>query len=480
MMKQFVALMAFASFFTGGVAAQTEPSQDGYALFSQACQYHESIDFPRDSAAWVELCDVVAKGNAPTAPILELIQQEQSVFSLIEQASRTPLWELPDVTTYSASTATPYISAHLDINKIATAQANILFLEEKPVEALDFLSAFNEVGLRLNTSGTLIQALVHIAGRSMQYPAMISSIDALPDDLLADHLTRAKQQYARIPTLHQFMEGEYYMSINTAKELFNELRKDPNLQAAHNRLLKELEARGMEPEILAQLKADEILSVSQWEEQFLTILTELQSFYLSALETRPSDQFDPLDEELEERIQNIGTGVEYEAALASWNLFMTNRVADLFSVPDAERLHEQIGRAISSTLLHILMPAASKAAIMHRKFLTTERLLLVRLATRLYALKFKQVPKRLQQLVDEQLLDPDMIIDALSGKTLLLNRQDGFFAYGVERDLDDDGGTPWDNQSRSGDAVLLSLSETRQLHPAASPAASKDTIPPKP
>jgi hypothetical protein len=471
MMKRFVALIALATLFTDGAAAQTEPSQDGYALFSQACQYHESIDLPHDSAAWVELCDFVTKGSAPTANILALIQQEKPVFSLIEQASNEPVWELPDVSKYSASTTIPYISADLDISKVATAQASILFLEGKPAEALDFLFAFNEAGLRLHTSGTLIQALVYIAGRSMQYPAMISSIDALPDDLLADHLAGAKQQYARIPVLHPFLEGEHYMSINTAKGLFNELRKDPKLQAARNRMIKELEARGMEPEILAQLKADEILSVSQWEEQFLTHLSGLQSFYLSALATRPTDQLGQLDEAIEDRIQRIGTGVEYETALASWNLFMTNRVAGSFSVPDAERLHEQIGRALSSTLLHIFMPAASKAEIVHRRFLTTERLLLIRLATRLYVLKYKQPPESLQQLVDNQLLDPDMIIDELSGHPFLLNRQDGFSAYGVDRDLDDDGGTPWDNKSRSGDSILLSLSETWQRHQAASPDA---------
>ncbi len=58
---------------------------------------------------------------------------------------------------------------------------------------------------------------------------MVSSVDLLPEATLSDELVRAKEQSRQIPTVSDFLAGEHYMVVNTAKGFFTDLRKQEDL-----------------------------------------------------------------------------------------------------------------------------------------------------------------------------------------------------------------------------------------------------------
>ena len=142
---------------------------------------------------------------------------------------------------------------------------------------------------------------------------------------------------------------------------------------------------------------------------------------------------------------------------------MTNFPSGSFSLADAERLHDQVGHAICQKFLYTMMPNISGIGLQHRLYIASERLLLIRLAARVYTFKHEKSPSSLQELVDDTLLDENMIIDPVSGKTFLLKKNTAFEAYSVGRDFDDDGGVPWEYLEKSGDTILIPLKEMWKL-----------------
>lgn len=447
-------LLTGLSLMIGCSSPPTSDPTDGYTLYTDACAYHDSLGL-RHSPAEDELRGFIDKGGIPGTNAVQLLRQEQKTFSLIQEAHSRQHWELPDNTMFSAETRSPYISSWLGINRAATAQAIELYLDGKPEAAVSFLIPHNTTGLKVSKAGTLIHILVHVACRGMQYPVLASSIDELPEVSLAEELRCAKQQYEQIPTICECMVGEQFMAINTAKGLFSDLRTQ--LKPNREKMVEDLKKAGFDDKVIKQIKEEKLLSVAVWESQVLTDLGSFQAFYTNALATRPSSELNKIDDEIEERIKQIGSGLEHEAAMAAWNLYMTNQVSGSFSMPDAERLHSQVGKAISQQFLSMMMPAVGAFGTRYREFIAHERLLLIRLAVRTYVHEHGKSPSTLQQLVDDKLLTEEMILDPLSGQTFLTNMGAPLEAYSVGGDLDDDNGVPWDRKTKSGDTILITL-----------------------
>ena len=454
-MKTTIILVGL-SLIVGCTSLTSSKQDDGYALYTRACEHHDTLDL-RNSPAEGELLEFLDKGGIPGTHVIDLIKQEQNAFTLIQDAHSRQHWKLPDITTFSADTRLPYISSWLGINRAATAQAILLYRDGNPRDTLSFLIPFNTTGLRVSKAGTLIHILIHVACRSMQHPVLASSIDDLPEASLAEELSRAKEQYELIPTACESIAGDQHMAINTAKGLFSDLREQ--LKPNQRKMIQDLKTAGVEEKTLAEIEKEEVLSVADWENQVLSDLGRLQSFYTNALATRPSSELSEVDDEIEAEIEKIGSDVGYKTAMAAWNLYMTNQASGSFSMPDAKRLHSQVGKAISHQFLSMTLPAVGAFGIRYREFIASERLILIRLAIRVYAYRHGERPSTLQQLVDDQLLDGEMIMDPLSGKHFLTRNNGTFEPYSVGRDLDDDNGAPWDLKTKSGDTIMVALKE---------------------
>lgn len=210
-MKTVILLLGLGLIITGCASAPFSKPDDGYAFFTQACEYQESLELKRDSPIQDELRTFLDKGGILSTNLLAQVQQEQKAFSLISDAHNTPYWHLPDITTFSAHTKFPSLSSWIEINRAATVQAIQIALDGKPQDSLASLVPFNTTGLKVAKNGTLIQVLVHIACRHMQYPVLASSIDDLPETSIAEELIRAKEQYGLIPTMQECMAGEQYL-----------------------------------------------------------------------------------------------------------------------------------------------------------------------------------------------------------------------------------------------------------------------------
>lgn len=88
----------------------------------------------------------------------------------------------------------------------------------------------------------------------------------------------------------------------------------------------------------------------------------------------------------------------------------------------------------------------------YREFLAKERLFLIESAQRIYRIRHGRDPETLRELVDEKLLEPEMIVDPLTGERFLRMEGGAFKAYSVGRDLEDDGGT--ERMEKDGDVWL--------------------------
>jgi hypothetical protein len=124
---------------------------------------------------------------------------------------------------------------------------------------------------------------------------------------------------------------------------------------------------------------------------------------------------------------------------------------------DAERFHRQIGQALSHAYLSMCFPTSSGIGLQYRDFIAAERLVLVRLASRLHTQRHGGPPTSLQQLVDEQWLEAEQIVDPLSEKPFLLRSGSAFEAYGVGKNFQDDQGKRWDSRVKTGDTILIPM-----------------------
>ncbi|MCK5801306.1 MAG: hypothetical protein KAI66_00670 [Lentisphaeria bacterium] len=452
-----LAIVTTLSFVLGAVACAAGKPEDGYALYVQACEHSKSLGVERYSPVWEELREFCENGGAPSSSVLKFVQREEKAFSLIAAAHGAQSWKLPDMSEQSAQTGDAHLPSWRIINRTALVSAVMLYTNGKPEDCLTFLSRFHDVGLRVSKTGTVIHMLVHAACRFRQYSVLVSAIDKLPETLLGEQFRRAMEQYARIPTVNEWMIGERYMAINAVKDFFVELREQEDVMASRKRMIQVLKDHGADRKALQRIERGESLSVSQWETQVLSDLEKLQSFYTKALTMRPSNELTQMDDEIAKRIEDTGDKKKYDISIASWYLFIAKHSSDPFSIADAERLHSQVGKMISRQLLGLLTPAAGAIGIRYREFVALERLLLIRLAARLYRTKHREGPSTLQQLVDDNLLEAEMIIDPLSGKTFLAKEGKALEPYSVGRDLEDDKGLPLN--ARTGDAILVPLEE---------------------
>lgn len=444
-----------------GLAERSAPAavvpDDGYSLFLQACELQDRLGLSTNDALCGEINDFLNTGNGPGTNVVALVQQLQPAFSKIKQVAQASAWTPPDVRSITAESDFPATRPWFTLNRAATVHAIQLLHKGKPEESLSFLAEFNEIGMKYARSGTINQTLMHIGSRSMHRPVLVAAIDALPAGSLSDVFADARRQYAQIPSMATCMIGERAMAVNTAKRLFLSLQQDEGLKALRREMIKALEQQGLDETARKRIESGEALGIAQWEEQMLGDVDRVFSVMLEGLTNGPSNQLPSLDERVEKAVAATAGELDWDEIQEGWESLATNFLFRSFSMADAERFHRQIGQALSHAYLSLWLPAPSGIGLQYRDFLAAERLLLVRLATRLHTQRHGVPPSSLQNLVDGQLLEAEEIVDPLSGKPFLLRSGSVLEAYGVGKNLQDDQGKHWDYRDKTGDTVLLPL-----------------------
>lgn len=454
-MRIWTTLLVCSALLATGVPA-AEPEGEGYRILLRACGMIEALDLGERPGVMEELTTFVDRGGEPGGELPGLMEQAREAMSLIRTTDSDTFSGLMDGLAWSASTEVPWPSHWLNLNRIATAQAILLRLDGDPGAAMEFLDPFNVVGMEIARKGPILPAMVHITVRSMQYPVLVSSIDNLPESALAGHLAVAKERYRRTPTMDGVVGGEFDFAVNTAREMFETMLAEEELAAARVEMIRTFRESGLDEEDLTRIEAGEALSLSQWESRVLDDIARIRAMYEGVISTIPSAELSRLDEAVWDDIERMGEGAAAEEWMAQWKLLVEG-AADGMSLADAEELHERIGGAISHKFLSMMPPPYGRVALRHREVVASERLLLIRLAARLHAANTGRNPESLQQLVDVGLLEGGMIIDPLSGEEFRLRTGPSFEAYGVGRNLADNGGVPWDPRTGEGDTVLVPL-----------------------
>ena len=120
---------------------------------------------------------------------------------------------------------------------------------------------------------------------------------------------------------------------------------------------------------------------------------------------------------------------------------------------------DQVGKAISQKFIEMAMLIHTGFVVNYREYVAYERLVLVRLAFRLYEAKIGKRPEQLQDLVDKKMLEREIIIDPLIIKPFIyrIGPDGNPLIYSLGRDMNDDGGVPRDWKAESGDIILLPL-----------------------
>ncbi|PHS19012.1 MAG: hypothetical protein COA78_01210 [Blastopirellula sp.] len=438
------------------------PPADGFALLLDACANYEKNELDDDIDR--ELSEFIEKGGDYSKELVQAIKDQEIAFDLLRQASQAKTWTLPDKKKFTIDTKFEYLNSIRDLIQLGTAAAIIKLQQGKPDECLKSLVPFNIVSGKIGVSGALATNYVHQSTRRYQLPVIVSAVDQLPNDKLEATLAAAKAQYVNTPDYKECFQGDYHIIKNLIKDFYSKTRAGMDEDSLHRQIIINMERTGGDKKKIEQLKAGKILSVDQWEEQTLNFFNEIHAKAIDGLENVPSKDLPALSIELLEKINSIGEGVTLKTAQTKMDFIVIKRFFGKFSIEDAEAMHENIGNILTHEFFTRFYPPYTRMIGDHREHEERERLLLVHIASRFHQAKYGSFPTSLQQLVDTKLLNAEMIVDPLSGKEYLIKQKPKFLVYGVNRDLDDDGGVPWvwnpgNNQKSSGDLLLFPLGE---------------------
>lgn len=445
-----------------------ETEADGYALLMKACQLQKAL--PEVNTSYGPMRDDLERflrfDMSPTTGIVQRVEQEAGVLSLIEQASEAQKWSPPDRQTISASTELPEIHFWSGISWWSAAQAAMELQQGHAEDALGTIGSMNRLGIRLAKEPMTVLALMHIHERRWCYPALISAVDALPVESLRSNLDSLVSQYDQISALRECFDGEYCFVSNTIhRDFFAPLYTNAELRSAQANLIAGLKRQGAESSVVQQVEGGEILSVSNWETKVTADCAAFWSKYSARALTELHTDANLIDRDMAAEINAMGTCATSSVALNIWKMAASSNE---ISVIDMSNLHTSVGTAIERELVGLLAIDFGMFARRYNEYLASERLVLVHIASRLYKAEHGRWPDRLQALVDVGLLQAGVIVDPYSGQTFLQKVNSDFVDwYSVGKDLDDDGGDISNdpNGELPGDVGLLPLQEMAPQKP---------------
>ena len=235
-------------------------------------------------------------------------------------------------------------------------------------------------------------------------------------------------------------------------EVFADLKADRNLLNAQASFVLKFQRLGVDPDLLKRILNEEVLSVRQWEERAMRDLDMVFGDHLRDVTSPDMQRVSDADRLLDLRVEVLPRVEPQATAVAAWQILLQSFATNQFPLAEAEAAHATVGAGISREILETL-PALGGVAIVWHEELAYERLLLIRMAARLYEIKHGSPPGGLDHLVRDGWLEEGMIVDPISGKPFLLRTTTPFTPYGVGRDLRDDGGVPRKKSKDSGDLV---------------------------
>jgi len=429
-----------------GDALPEEPIRDGYAAWVDFSRVVSELQGEVGQETLQLTNEAMAEARDLPPASLNQLQHLDAWWGRMENIANAAEWKGVPKEEITPSTEYPYFAGGFQGLILGTTKGYHLLSQGRVTDGIDLLLAFNRIGQRFAVSGSLIHGLVYQAARRKSYPVLMKGLADLPDEEREAYHGRFLEQYQRFPSFQEVTEGERFLFRNGVDMVIPDGGGIETLpEGAMEKLIAHLRKQGTAEDILTGIQKGEWLSSAQWRAQ---ILQEVEAFLKMAyleLEGLPTRDFSSHQDKVTERFsdeeydrrsdekRHHALSVAFEQALR----YPTH------SFPELLRIHEELGRDLTRSYLQVMPPGVHAAARHHRAFLAMEHLFLIESAQRVYVLRHKRVPQRLQDLVEAGLIAKEITLDPLTDEPF--RKMNGHQAkwYSVGPDLEDDGGSKW-------------------------------------
>ncbi len=458
------------------------PPEDGYRLFVQACGAMDAVVkrygagynsdmvcYARDG--WLPDCssDQAHDGQRkPSVKLLGCLSASGEALALLRRAADTPRWSYGPVMDLCSGGDGSFVK-RLALVRAAAGHAVRQLQTGGPVEAFNELSMTNRAIQRLSRR-SFMEFMLYQAMRGCQLNALASAVDAMPEWRVAACLETMKRQYRNCPRLSDALRGEVIFLRECFLMKVDEVVGQPTFKRALMEARIRLAAlKPATPEEARMQAEGKLFSPAEWAEGGI-VHTDAAYGRLAARadgfvgDAEGCRKFcGELAAEIRARNPRAAAGVE--DAVGSMQSGMALMMYSTLTKDKAGTLHgttAMLSAARDGGVTGILAKAADAGTIAELKrisddagevwcqwsatFMDTfprfvsdygssigrERLLLVRLAVRVYRAQTGAWPKTWQALVDAKLLAPEMIQDPATGRALEMQwgatgRPDAYF-----------------------------------------------------
>lgn len=484
----------------GFVSGESKGAENGYALFQEAWRLHAVMELeqeeketqelnrlkvelgevPRDidkfDAYWRaidarrrpslrdELFELLAEGGEPSAELLSYLNRYQKVFELVAEAMADDAWQaLEGDLVELKMEGVFHVPGWYGMSRVAGVEGLRMLNDGGVIESFNLMGLFNRFGMRTSRLGHLTDSSGYLMIRLNQYGVLATILDQVPQEEMETVFESMKAQYGEILTISDCFRGEHLNAIGIVDDFFDEIEGKIDEEKFRGGVIEAMEDAGADGVDLARVRSGEALSVDQWKEQLLDDLKSFQSYSLNGINNKSTFELREFGKEFNDRVEEMSNGMKLESAM-DLELFIEKHLdGGKFSFSKAEVFHAQIGRAISNQFIPIITPTVVFIAKEYRTYVAFERLVLIRMAARIYRHRYGVETRGFEALVGEGLLEEGMLVDPMSGEAFEVRGGERFEAYSVGRDMLDDGGVSTGSGRfhwrEKGDLILVPFGE---------------------
>ncbi|WDE96552.1 hypothetical protein PQO03_01045 [Lentisphaera profundi] len=411
--------------------------EDSYSLFIKACESTKILSESWEDDFRDRLNDCIKNQTEASVEISNQLLKAKPILDMIRQARTKKEWNSPDPRKGDLNSAYPEIQYWRYLGELATASIQEKIRHNKYDEAMDIYIDFKTVGTLYSKNNIIIPYLLKYA---IEKKILLNSDMSFLDKCSLSYFPVLKELIDKT-TIEQFLMGEKHHCINTIKNM-----AFVDLADTQQALIKILIENEYDQKLIAKVEKGDLLSIKQWEKIAIKNYLQNYDYRMKLYQTTAPNKLRALGDKLEKEEKSAK---QTDELIKTWQ----DKISKINKndVTQLQELQKNVGEEISLILNSMLLPDLGGAIIKLKEYHSYERLVLIRMAQRVYFNKTQTAAKTLQDLIDQQILEKEMIIDPLSQKEFLLNEQNQ--AYGVGPDFDDDLGVPYDRHKKSGDII---------------------------
>ena len=423
--------------------------ENSYSLFIEACKHAGEMKDSWEKGLYNELRDAIKNNTPPSQQLLNELTKSQSFLNLLHKSRNLDTWKSPDPRKADFNSSYLELSQWRFLSQLSSLIIREKSVNDKPDEALRSISDFKYIGHKYCKNNTTIAHLINIASQKI---IILNNDMSILDKCSLSYFDTLYQLTNINPNINQFFSGEKHQCMNTIKNTIFLTLKD--IQPTLIKILKE---QDYDSKLLEKIKNGDALSIKQWEDIVIKNYIRKFDHRLSLYQKTPPKDLYLLSQQFHK--EDEGKEIKKTDALIKIWKDKISKISDKSDLSSLEGLHQNIGEEISLILNSMFIVDFCSAILRLKEYQSYERLILIRMAKRIYFKKTQTKIGTLQDLVDFKILEPEVIIDPLSQKEFLINDQNQ--VYGVGLDFDDDLGAPYNRRDKNGD-IILPIKVSRQ------------------